>query len=99
MPTHPIPAFVNPASGSGEAARDALEGVGGFEVVACDPEHLDRQIERAVSEGAERIVVAAVTGPSRKPPRRSSERRPRSPSYPAVRSITSPRTTASRTIP
>ncbi|HEX5072811.1 MAG TPA: diacylglycerol kinase family protein [Gemmatimonadaceae bacterium] len=62
MPTHPIPAFVNPASGSGEAARDALEGVGGFEVVACDPEHLDRQIERVVSEGAERIVVAGGDG-------------------------------------
>jgi len=62
MPSHQIRAFVNLASGSGEAARDALEGVGVFEVAPCDPEQLDRQIEQAVSEGAERIVVAGGDG-------------------------------------
>jgi len=62
MPSHQIRAFVNLASGSGEAARDALEGVGVFDVAACDPEQLDRQIERAVRDGAERVVVAGGDG-------------------------------------
>jgi diacylglycerol kinase family enzyme len=62
MPNHQIRAFVNLASGSGEAAREALEGVGVFDVAACDPEQLDRQIERAVLDGAERVVVAGGDG-------------------------------------
>jgi diacylglycerol kinase family enzyme len=62
MPTQQIRAFVNLASGSGEAAREALEGVGAFDVAPCDPEQLDRQIERAVSDGAERVVVAGGDG-------------------------------------
>ena len=62
MPTQQIRAFVNLSSGSGEAAREALEGVGVFDVAPCVPEHLDRQIERAVREGAERVVVAGGDG-------------------------------------
>jgi diacylglycerol kinase family enzyme len=62
MSNQQIPAFVNLASGSGEAAREALEGVGAFDVAPCDPEQLDRQIERAVREGADRIVVAGGDG-------------------------------------
>jgi len=62
MPTHQIRAFVNLASGSGKAAREALEKAGAFDVAPCDPGQLDRQIERAVSEGAERVVVAGGDG-------------------------------------
>lgn len=62
MPSQQIRAFVNLSSGSGEAAREALEGVGVFDVAPCVPEHLDRQIERAVREGAERVVVAGGDG-------------------------------------
>ena len=62
MPSQQIRAFVNLSSGSGEAAREALEGVGVFDVAPCVPDHLDRQIERAVREGAERVVVAGGDG-------------------------------------
>ena len=58
----PIPAFVNPNSGTGDAARSALEEAGGFDVQACDPETLDKEIERRVSAGADRIVVAGGDG-------------------------------------
>jgi diacylglycerol kinase family enzyme len=62
MPSHQIRAFVNLASGSGEAAREALEKFGVFEVAPCEPGQLDRQIERAVRDGAERVVVAGGDG-------------------------------------
>jgi diacylglycerol kinase family enzyme len=58
----PIPAFVNPNSGTGDAARSALEEAGGFDVQACDPETLDKEIERRVDAGADRIVVAGGDG-------------------------------------
>jgi diacylglycerol kinase family enzyme len=58
----PIPAFVNLESGSGKSARDALESVGSFDVEACDPESMDRQIHQAVEAGADRIVVAGGDG-------------------------------------
>ena len=57
-----IPAFVNLGSGTGEAARAALEEAGGFDVEACEPDDLDEQIDRAVSSGADRIVVAGGDG-------------------------------------
>ena len=62
MPNHQIRAFVNLASGSGEAAREALEKFGAFDVAPCEPGQLDRQIERAVRDGAERVVVAGGDG-------------------------------------
>ena len=62
MSQRPIPAFVNLESGSGKAARDALEALGAFTVEACDPESMDEQIENAVSAGADRIVVAGGDG-------------------------------------
>ena len=62
MPSHRIRAFVNLASGSGEAAREALEEVGVFDVAPCEPGELDLQIERVVREGAERVVVAGGDG-------------------------------------
>ncbi len=62
MPGNHIRAFVNLQSGSGEAAREALDAVGVFDVAPCDPEQLDRQIRQAVDEGAERVVVAGGDG-------------------------------------
>jgi len=62
VPSHRIHAFVNLSSGSAEAARTALEAIGVFDVSPCKPEQLDRQIERAVHEGAERVVVAGGDG-------------------------------------
>ena len=58
----PIPAFVNPNSGSGDAARSALEESGRFDVEACDPKTLDQEIERVVNAGADRIVIAGGDG-------------------------------------
>jgi diacylglycerol kinase family enzyme len=57
-----IPAFVNLASGSGQAARDALDATGTFDVEPCDPARLDRQIAEAVHSGADRVVVAGGDG-------------------------------------
>jgi diacylglycerol kinase family enzyme len=62
MPSQHIPAFVNLKSGSGEAAREALDAAGVFDVASCDPDQLDRQIQQAVHEGAERVVVAGGDG-------------------------------------
>ena len=62
MPTRPIPAFVNLESGSGQQARDALDAVGVFDVEACEPGSLDRQIQHAVERGADRVVVAGGDG-------------------------------------
>jgi diacylglycerol kinase family enzyme len=62
MRTRPIPAFVNLDSGSGEAAREALDAVGGFDVESCKPEHLDQRIRRAIGEGADRVVIAGGDG-------------------------------------
>lgn len=62
MPQRTIPAFVNLESGSGSSARDALQAVGAFEVQACDPDAMDRQIEQAVRSGADRVVVAGGDG-------------------------------------
>jgi diacylglycerol kinase family enzyme len=58
----PIPAFVNPNSGTGDAARSALEEAGGFDVETCDPKTLDKEIDRVVNAGADRIVVAGGDG-------------------------------------
>ena len=62
VPTSPIPAFVNPASGSGEAAQAALSENSAFDVEACDTDSLEGRIEQAVRDGAERIVVAGGDG-------------------------------------
>lgn len=58
----PIPAFVNPDSGSGQAAHDALREMSAFDVEACDAESLDDHINEAVRAGAERIVIAGGDG-------------------------------------
>ncbi|HUQ80002.1 MAG TPA: diacylglycerol kinase family protein [Gemmatimonadaceae bacterium] len=62
MSNRPIPAFVNPESGSGQSARKALQDAGAFDVQECDPRTIDEQIDKAVRSGAERVVVAGGDG-------------------------------------
>jgi diacylglycerol kinase family enzyme len=62
MHTRPIPAFVNLDSGSGVAAREALDAVGGFDVESCSADLLDQRIQRAVNDGADRVVIAGGDG-------------------------------------
>src|SRR5215207_7797872 len=62
MSHQPIPAFVNPESGSGAAALEALREAGAFDVAECAPGTLEDQIGEAVRGGAERIVVAGGDG-------------------------------------
>ena len=60
--TRPIPAFVNPRSGSGAAAREALEEARTFAIEQCEPDTLDQCVERVVADGADRIVVGGGDG-------------------------------------
>ena len=62
MPDNRIPAFVNLQSGSGQAAREALDASGAFNVEPCDPARLHRQIAQAVHSGADRVVIAGGDG-------------------------------------
>jgi diacylglycerol kinase family enzyme len=62
VPYRPIPAFVNLESGSGKDARDALVAVGAFDIEICEPGSVDRQIERVVQAGADRVVIAGGDG-------------------------------------
>ena len=62
MRTRPIPAFVNPDSGSGQAALEALDALGGFDVESGNAELLDQRIRRAVKDGADRVVIAGGDG-------------------------------------
>ena len=62
MRTRPIPAFVNPQSGSGSAALEALEEAKAFAIEQCEPHSLDALVERAIADGADRIVVAGGDG-------------------------------------
>jgi diacylglycerol kinase family enzyme len=57
-----IPAFVNPDSGSGAAALDALAAAGTFSVEACAPDAIADRIGDAVKHGATRVVVAGGDG-------------------------------------
>jgi diacylglycerol kinase family enzyme len=62
VPNSPIPAFVNPGSGSGSAALAALEENAAFDVEQCEPDTLEDRIDEAVRAGAERIVIAGGDG-------------------------------------
>ena len=53
---------MNPRSGTGAAAREALEEARTFAIEQCEPESLDQCVERVVAEGAHRIVVAGGDG-------------------------------------
>lgn len=54
-------AFLNAGSGNADKAREAVAAVG-LEMEEVDPEELDRHIERALADGAERILVAGGDG-------------------------------------
>src|SRR5688500_20156835 len=60
--SRPIPAFVNPDAGSGPAALAALEQAGTFAVERCDPQSLGPLVDRAIAEGAQRVVIAGGAG-------------------------------------
>ncbi|MEP6990922.1 MAG: diacylglycerol kinase family protein [bacterium] len=62
LETRRIPAFVNSAAGSADAARDALEKSGGFDVRDIAPDKLGAAIKAAVAEGATRVLVAGGDG-------------------------------------
>lgn len=57
-----VPAFVNPSSGNGEAARAALAAVGGFDIRDVAPQSLAEHIRAAIDQGAQRILVAGGDG-------------------------------------
>ena len=57
-----IPAFVNPAAGNADAAREALEAAGGFDVRIVDPARIADAVRDAVRAGAKRILVAGGDG-------------------------------------
>ena len=58
----PIPAFVNPASGSAAAALDALRADARFAVHETAPEGLADAVRAAVAGGARRVLVAGGDG-------------------------------------
>jgi diacylglycerol kinase family enzyme len=57
-----IPAFVNPDSGSADAAKEALERGGGFHVRLAAPQELPRLLGEAVAAGTPRVLVAGGDG-------------------------------------
>jgi diacylglycerol kinase family enzyme len=58
----PIPAFVNPASGSASAATQALRAAHGFDVQYVRGKRLREAVHDAVRRGAERVLVAGGDG-------------------------------------
>lgn len=57
-----IPAFVNPKSGTADAARDALEKNAAFDVHEVDPAKLEAEIRRLAQSGGARVLVAGGDG-------------------------------------
>jgi len=57
-----IPAFVNPASGNYEGAREALELSGSFDVQHVDPDKLEDSVRKSIEAGATRVLVAGGDG-------------------------------------
>jgi diacylglycerol kinase family enzyme len=57
-----IPAIVNVASGTADAARAALAESDAFDVHEVDPEEIASTVERLVTDGARRILVAGGDG-------------------------------------
>ncbi len=57
-----IPAFINAAAGSADAARDALDASDKFDVREVAPEQLAEAIRAAIHEGAPRVLVAGGDG-------------------------------------
>jgi len=58
-----IPAFINPAAGNAESARNALLSTGGhFDIREVAPSQLSARIRDAIREGATRVVIAGGDG-------------------------------------
>ena len=57
-----IPAFINPGAGSADRARKALERDPRFALQVSDPERLQDEIRRLVTEGTTRILVCGGDG-------------------------------------
>lgn len=57
-----IPAFVNPRAGNAEAARMALQTVGGFDIRDVPPATLANQVRAAIADGARRVLIAGGDG-------------------------------------
>ena len=57
-----IPAFINPAAGNAEDARQVLRDVGVFDVREVPPERLAERVRLAIREGARRVLVAGGDG-------------------------------------
>lgn len=62
MSERKIPAFVNAAAGSADAAREALDASDKFDVREVAPERLADAIRAAIHEGAPRVLVAGGDG-------------------------------------
>ena len=60
--TGPLPAIVNPKSGSGSAALAALEETRGFAIERSEADTLEALVDRVVADGADRVVVAGGDG-------------------------------------
>lgn len=58
----PIPAFVNPHSGSADDARAAIQADPRFELRECEPAELAGAVRAAVAGGARRILVSGGDG-------------------------------------
>jgi diacylglycerol kinase family enzyme len=57
-----IPAFVNPRAGNADAARGALNAVGGFDIREIEPDMLAAKVRDALQEGARRVLIAGGDG-------------------------------------
>src|SRR4051812_7045843 len=60
--TRTIPAFVNPLSGTADAAREALNESGAFQVHEVAPETLADEMRRIADDGVPRVLVAGGDG-------------------------------------
>ena len=56
-----LKAYLNPASGTADAAREALTKRG-FELEAVQPAEMEQRLKKAIDDGAERLVVAGGDG-------------------------------------
>ncbi len=57
-----VPAIVNLRSGTAEAAREALEASGAFDLHQVEPDAIDSTVRDLVKSGARRILVAGGDG-------------------------------------
>jgi diacylglycerol kinase family enzyme len=57
-----LPAVINVASGTAEAAREALTVSGAFDVHEVQPDAIDRTVRQLVKSGTKRILVAGGDG-------------------------------------